>query len=70
MRTHRLSERSARANRMTTRCNQGLASVAENVTARALGLKPQLRVIEGGQRDVRQPLDEATPDNTKNVASG
>lgn len=25
-----------------------MASVAENVTARALGLKPQLRVIEGG----------------------
>jgi hypothetical protein len=47
----------------------GMASVAENVLARALGLKPQLRVIEGGQRDVRQPLDEATPDNTKNAAS-
>ncbi|MDB6013714.1 MAG: site-specific integrase, partial [Gammaproteobacteria bacterium] len=39
----------------------GLASVAENVTARALGTKPQLRVIEGGQRDVRQPLDETAP---------
>jgi integrase len=48
----------------------GMASVAENVTARALGLKPQLRVIEGGQRDVRQPLDEATPRDQKNVASG
>ena len=34
----------------------GMASVAESVTARALGVKPQLRVIEGGQRDVRQPL--------------
>jgi integrase len=35
----------------------GMASVAESVTARALGVKPQLRVIEGGQRAVRQPLD-------------
>jgi hypothetical protein len=25
-----------------------MAAVAESVTARALGLKPQLRVIEGG----------------------
>ena len=36
----------------------GMASVAERVTARALGEQPKLRVIEGGQRDVRQPLDE------------
>jgi hypothetical protein len=47
----------------------GMASVGEGVTARALGLKPQLRVIEGGQRDVRQPLDEATPEDHKNVVS-
>jgi integrase len=45
----------------------GMASVAENVTARALGVKPQLRVIEGGQRDVRQPLDEASK-NLRNTA--
>jgi hypothetical protein len=45
-----------------------MASVAENVTARALGLKPQLRVIEGGQQDIRQPLDGATPGEPKNVA--
>lgn len=32
----------------------------ESVTARALGTKPQLRVIEGGARDVRQPLDDGT----------
>jgi len=38
----------------------GMASIAENVTARALGVKPQLRVIEGGARDVRQPLDNAS----------
>jgi integrase len=37
----------------------GMASVAENVTARALGLKPQFRVIEGGKTpDVRQPLEQ------------
>jgi hypothetical protein len=48
----------------------GMASVAENVTARALGVKPQLRVIEGGiPRDVRNSLDEATPWDIKNVAS-
>jgi hypothetical protein len=36
-----------------------MASVAENVTARALGVKPQLRVIEGGKTpDVRQPLEQ------------
>jgi hypothetical protein len=34
-----------------------------------LGTPPQLRVIEGGQRDVRQPLDEATLEKAKNVAS-
>jgi hypothetical protein len=38
----------------------GMASVPESVTARALGTKPQLRVIEGGARDVRQPLDDGT----------
>ena len=37
----------------------GLAGVAEAVTARALGVKPQLRVIDGGRQDVSQPLDEA-----------
>jgi integrase len=39
----------------------GMASVAESVAARALGVKPQLRVIEGKQRDVRQPLEERQP---------
>jgi hypothetical protein len=37
-----------------------MASVAESVTNRALGVKPQLRIIEGGQREVGQPLDEAS----------
>jgi hypothetical protein len=44
----------------------GMASVAENVTARALGVKPQFRVIEGGKPlDVRQPLDK-TPKGLRN----
>lgn len=47
----------------------GMASVAENVTPRALGLKPQLRVIEGGQRDVREALDKASECVSKNVAT-
>jgi integrase len=38
----------------------GMASVAENVTARALGVKPQLRVIDGGKPDVREPLDDSS----------
>ena len=45
----------------------GLASVAEAVTNRALGTKPQLRIIEGGQRDVRETLDN-TPAQTDEKA--
>jgi len=48
----------------------GRASVTENVTARALGVKPHLRVIEGrNPRDVRSPLEEATPQELKKTAS-
>jgi integrase len=48
----------------------GMASVAENVTARALGIKPQLRVIEGGKSpDVRQPLDNSVAEQTNSTAS-
>jgi integrase len=43
----------------------GMAAVAESVTARALGLKPQLRVIEGGARDVRQPLEASSEESKK-----
>jgi integrase len=43
----------------------GMASVAENVTARALGVKPQLRLIEGGARDVREPLENASTESKK-----
>jgi integrase len=46
----------------------GMASVAENVTARALGTKPQLRVIEGGKSpDVRQPLESGSNESKKAV---
>jgi integrase len=38
----------------------GMASVAENVTARVFGTKPQLRVIQGNQRDVRESLDNVS----------
>jgi hypothetical protein len=38
----------------------GMASVAERVTALAFGEAPRLRVIDGKQRDVRQPLDEGS----------
>jgi len=37
----------------------GMASVAERVTARALGEQPKLRVIEGGQREVAHSLQSA-----------
>jgi integrase len=47
----------------------GMASVAERVTARALGEQPKRRVIEGGQRDVRQPLDESPGEGSENRAS-
>jgi integrase len=47
----------------------GMASVAERVTARALGEQPKLRVIEGGQRDIRQPLDESSAESSKDRAT-
>lgn len=43
----------------------GMASVAENVTARALGVKPQLRVIERRARDVRRSLDESPAEGSE-----
>ena len=46
----------------------GMASAAESVAARALGVKPQLRVIEGGKTpDVRQPLEQDS-NELKNTA--
>jgi len=45
----------------------GLASVGEAVTARALGMKPKLTVIEGG---VREPLEKAPDSSSKVSATG
>jgi integrase len=48
----------------------GMASIAESVTARALGVKPQFRVIEGGKNlDVRERLDSSSNQGEDNVAS-
>jgi hypothetical protein len=46
-----------------------MASVAERVTALALGEQPKLRVIEGKQRDVSQPLDEGSATEPKQIAT-
>jgi hypothetical protein len=55
----------------STLIDQVLASAAENVTARALGVKPPLRVIEGGNpRDVRRSLDDAAAGVEAEAASG
>ena len=48
----------------------GLASVSESVTSRALGIaKPKLRIIEGGVRDVREPLDNVVSVEEKKSAN-
>ena len=47
----------------------GMASVAESVAARALGVKPQLRVIEGGSREGREPVETAQPATVDDVAT-
>jgi integrase len=43
----------------------GMASVAERVTARALGEQRKLRLIEGGPKDVRKPLEESSEETEK-----
>jgi integrase len=48
----------------------GMASVAERVTARALGEQPKLRLIEGKPRNVRQPLENSLPGQKKEQATG
>lgn len=49
----------------------GMASVAERVTQRALGEKPQLRVVaDNSERDVRQPLDSSQSGAAGASASG
>jgi len=47
----------------------GMSSVAERVTARALGEQPKLRVIDGKQRDVRRSLDDCLPEQEKQQAT-
>ncbi|HEX4025889.1 MAG TPA: tyrosine-type recombinase/integrase [Steroidobacteraceae bacterium] len=48
----------------------GMAGLAERVTARALGLEPKLRVIEGGKSpDVRQTLDDSGVERTSGAAT-
>ena len=47
----------------------GMASIAERVTALALGEQPKLRVIDGQQRDVRRSLDESPAEGSENRAS-
>jgi len=48
----------------------GMASVAERVTARALGEQPKLRVIEGKARDVRETLENRLPEQKKEQLTG
>jgi len=47
----------------------GTASVAERVTARALGEQPKLRVIEGGARDIRETIEKNLPEQVKKEAT-
>jgi hypothetical protein len=47
----------------------GMASVAERVTARALGKRTKLKIIEGKKRDVRRSLDDTSKKAEKKVAS-
>lgn len=44
-----------------------LSVSVHELSERMFGLKPQLRAMEGGQREVRQPLEKATPGDEKNV---
>lgn len=47
----------------------GMASVAERVTARALGKRTKLKIIEGKKWDVRRSLDDMSLKAEKKVAS-
>jgi len=48
----------------------GMASVAERVTARALGEQPKLRVIEGGQQDVLEGVGRASEERCNSLIFG
>ena len=43
----------------------GMASAASAITARALGEEPKPRVIDGGQRDVRETLENTKPETER-----
>jgi len=47
----------------------GMASVAERVTARALGKRTKLKIIQGKKRDVRRSLDDTSNPAQKKVVS-
>jgi hypothetical protein len=47
----------------------GMTSVAERVTALALGEQPKLRVTDGEPRDVRRSLDESPAEGSETRAS-
>lgn len=46
-----------------------MASVAEWVTALALGEQPKLRVITGSWRDVSRPLDDDSKNDEEKAGS-
>ena len=48
----------------------GMAGVAASVTGRVLGEQPRLRLIEGGQRDVRESLEIAVAGGPEARATG
>ena len=48
----------------------GMVSVASAITARALGEQPKLRLIEGGQPDVRETLDNTKSESARRSVSG
>jgi hypothetical protein len=47
----------------------GMASVSERVTARALGKRTKLMIIEGRKRDVRRSLDDTSKSAEKKAIS-
>jgi integrase len=48
----------------------GMASVASAITARAFREQPKLRLIEGGQRDVRETLENTKSEAKQKAVSG
>jgi integrase len=48
----------------------GMASVASAITARALGEQPKLRLIDRGQRDIRETLENTKPEPEQKAVIG